>query len=119
VQSTVWLSWLDRQPVFLIGSSMGGNFVLRLGIRHGTHPIPNLALVVAVNPAIHPQHSTSVVDERGTYRRFFRRRWLRSLLMKQRLFPGTSTTFRPREDAKNHGDDRIRRAALQPDTRRE
>lgn len=75
------------QPLHLIGSSMGGNFVLRLGIRQATHPVPNLRGIVAINPAINPERSTAAIDYRGPFRRFFRSRWLHSLLMKQQLFP--------------------------------
>jgi predicted alpha/beta-fold hydrolase len=75
------------QPLHVIGSSLGGNFALRLGMRQTTHPIPNLRGIIAINPAINPERSTTAIDLRGPFRRFFRSRWLRSLLMKQQLFP--------------------------------
>lgn len=74
-------------PFSLIGVSMGGNFALRLGLAHQQQPIPNLAKVVAINPAIDPAHATDRIDSHPLYRRYFRRRWLSSLLAKAAYFP--------------------------------
>jgi predicted alpha/beta-fold hydrolase len=76
----------DR-PVYLVGPSMGGNFVLRMAMLHSTRPLPNLRKVVAVSPAINPGRSTDLIDAQLMFRHYFRTRWLRSLLTKQRLFP--------------------------------
>ncbi|HXF60124.1 MAG TPA: alpha/beta fold hydrolase [Caldilineaceae bacterium] len=75
------------KPVYLTGPSMGGNFVLRMARLHRERPIRNLRKVVAVSPAINPGRSTDLVDAQYIYRRYFRPRWLRSLLRKQQLFP--------------------------------
>lgn len=80
-------SWVDGTPVYLVGPSMGGNFVLRMAMRHATHPIANLARVIAVSPAINPQRTTDRIDAQFAFRHYFRRRWLGSLLAKARLFP--------------------------------
>jgi len=74
-------------PLALIGVSMGGNFALRLGLAHRQQPIPNLTKVVAINPAIDPAHATDRIDRHPLYRRYFRRRWLSSLLAKAAYFP--------------------------------
>lgn len=75
------------QPFYIIGASMGGNFALRLAIRHSHEPFHNLRRVIAISPAVNPARSVMVMDRQPAYRAFFRRRWLRSLLEKQRLFP--------------------------------
>lgn len=75
------------KPVYLVGPSMGGNFALRVAIAQSDYPIPNLQKVVAISPAIHPGRSIDRIDASAPFRVYFRRRWLRSLLIKQRLFP--------------------------------
>jgi len=76
----------DR-PFYLIGVSMGGNFALRMALHHATHPIPNLQKVIAINPAVDPARSTDKLDRNPIFRRYFRRRWLSSLLSKQTSQP--------------------------------
>jgi len=61
--------------------------VLRIGIHTAQNPIPNLRKIVAVCPAINPASATVALDSRLPTRRYFRKRWLGSLLTKQRLFP--------------------------------
>lgn len=71
----------------LIGYSLGGNFALRVA---ALAPRMGLALdrVVAICPVLRP-HSTMEALERGLwiYRRYFLRRWRRSLLAKAAAFP--------------------------------
>ncbi len=74
-------------PVYLVGPSMGGNFALRVAAAHSERPIPNLRKVVAISPAINPARSTDLIDRQSVFRHYFRRRWLRSLLTKEELFP--------------------------------
>ncbi len=74
-------------PFYLVGVSMGGNFALRLALHHATQPIPNLQKVIAINPAVDPASSTDNVDRNPVIRRYFRRRWLNSLLNKQTQYP--------------------------------
>ncbi|MCB0184175.1 MAG: alpha/beta fold hydrolase, partial [Caldilineaceae bacterium] len=76
-----------RQPFYLIGVSMGGNFALRLALRHTAQPIPNLRKVIASNPVMDPGLSTDNVDRNLGFRRYFRDRWLNSLLYKQACYP--------------------------------
>lgn len=75
------------KPFFIVGASMGGNFALRLAIRHTESPFHNLARVVAVSPAINPARATQALDARPIYRKYFRDRWLGSLRRKAALFP--------------------------------
>ena len=76
----------DR-PFYIIGASMGGNFALRLALRHGADPFHNLARVVAVSPAINPASATRALDANPLYLRYFRDRWVQTLRSKERLFP--------------------------------
>lgn len=77
----------DERPFYMIGPSMGGNFVLRLAVHHGQRPFHNLRRVVAVNPALNPGSATDAIDAGLPFRRYFRTRWLESLLKKQAYSP--------------------------------
>lgn len=74
-------------PFYIMGGSMGGNFALRLARRHTEEPFHNLRRVIAVCPAVNPARATDAMDARPAMRLYFRRRWLRSLRAKQRLYP--------------------------------
>ena len=75
------------RDVFLAGFSLGGNFALRIARRCEAHPIPNLRQVVAVSAALNPEGSTVRADRHPLIRRYFLKKWRRSLAMKQQLFP--------------------------------
>lgn len=75
-------------PVYLCGFSLGGNFALRIAARWGQTPPANLRRVTAVSPAIDPIHATERIDGHPLLLWYFRRKWRRSLLKKQALFPG-------------------------------
>ena len=76
------------QPFYIVGASMGGNFALRLAKWHSEHrPLLNLRKVVAVCPAINPARATDALDRNPGTRRYFRRRWLRSLRAKRLVNP--------------------------------
>jgi len=74
-------------PVFLIGFSLGANFALRVALRCAHAPIPGLKHVVAISPVLDPDESTSRADRHPVIRRYFMKKWLRSLSLKQALFP--------------------------------
>jgi predicted alpha/beta-fold hydrolase len=71
-------TWAGERPVYLVGPSMGGNFVLRMAVCHATAPIANLRRVMAISPAINPGRTHDRIDAQ---------RWLRSVLTKAELFP--------------------------------
>ena len=76
------------RPVYLIGFSLGGNYVLRVAIKHRETKIPNLRHVFAISPPLDPYKTTLAIDNGyGFYRRYFLKKWKRSLLKKQQLFP--------------------------------
>ncbi len=75
-------------PVFIVGFSMGGNFAVRIARLHRDDPVNNLRHVVCINPALDPQLATVKIDEIGQIRKYFLKKWKRSLRKKQDLFPG-------------------------------
>jgi hypothetical protein len=78
----------DNKPYHVIGFSLGGNFALRIAVRHSFSEIPNLRQVIAVSPALDPYKATLSIDEsRSIYRYYFLNKWKRSLRQKQLLFP--------------------------------
>jgi len=81
-------------PVFLVGFSLGGNFVLRILRRAALQPIPGLRQAAAVSPLLNPAKSTAAIDSIGLFRRYFMKKWKRSLKKKQVLFP-ERYDFRP------------------------
>jgi predicted alpha/beta-fold hydrolase len=74
-------------PVYLAGFSMGGNFALRIARQHAETPLPNLKHVFSISPALDPEKSTYAIDAYPLLRKYFRKKWSRSLLKKQTLFP--------------------------------
>jgi predicted alpha/beta-fold hydrolase len=77
----------DKLPVFLVGFSLGGNFVLRILQRHIEDPIMNLLHAIAISPVLDPEKSTSKTDQTLLIRRYFLKKWFNSLKKKQALFP--------------------------------
>ncbi len=76
------------RPMVAAGYSLGGNFVLRLGLRAPSAGL-QLAGVAAVCPVVDPAR-TMLHMERGhrLYLRHFERTWRASLRRKRALFPG-------------------------------
>jgi predicted alpha/beta-fold hydrolase len=75
------------RPVFLIGFSLGGNFVLRILKKCVSVPIKNLCHAVSISPVLNPQKSTARIDQITFIRKYFLAKWRRSLTKKQVLFP--------------------------------
>ena len=75
------------RPVFLIGFSLGGNFVLRILKKCASVPITNLCHAVSISPVLNPQKSTTKIDRIAFIRKYFLAKWRRSLTKKQALFP--------------------------------
>jgi hypothetical protein len=79
---------LPDRPSYLIGFSLGGNFVLRIALRQSEFPIPSLRRAFAISPALDPYQSTLAIDENlPFYRIYYLAKWKRSLRRKQRCFP--------------------------------
>jgi uncharacterized protein len=77
-----------RKPLNLVGFSLGGNFALRVAAQAGSAGL-DLARVIAVSPVLDPG-MTLVALEQGMpgYQLYFIRKWMRSLLKKQAVWPG-------------------------------
>ncbi len=77
-----------NRPYYVIGFSLGGNFALRIAVRHSSSPIPDLRHVIAVSPALDPYKATISIDNSlAIYRYYFLSKWKESLKKKQTLFP--------------------------------
>jgi uncharacterized protein len=75
------------ERTFVVGHSLGGNFALRAAARA---PRAGIALtkVVAVCPVLRPSSTMRALEDGlWVYRRYFLRRWRRSLLAKAACFP--------------------------------
>jgi len=77
----------DGVPVFLAGFSIGGSFALRVARRCVDNPIPTLRRIFCVNPPLDPMKSTRRIDDLQLIKRYFLKKWKRSLEIKQHLFP--------------------------------
>jgi len=81
------------QQLRLAGFSLGGNFVLRAaaqGAETGSAGLPqlNIAKVVAVSPVLDPEETLVALEESFPgYQLYFVRKWMRSLLKKQAVWP--------------------------------
>jgi len=76
-------------PIYLCGFSLGGNFALRIGRKWSLSPPPGIDLrhIAAISPVIDPAKATDEIDKHPLIRCYFMRKWRRSLLKKQQLFP--------------------------------
>lgn len=78
----------DGRAVFLAGFSLGGNFALRIARKASDERIDNLKGVMAISPALDPSKSTDKIDGNPLLKWYFLRKWKRSLMVKQELYPG-------------------------------
>jgi uncharacterized protein len=75
-------------PAYIIGFSLGGNFALRIAQKHTQKPIQNLKHVFAISPPLNPYKTTLAIDNGYSfYRRYFLKKWKKSLKKKQIIFP--------------------------------
>ena len=74
-------------PFYLAGFSMGGNFALRIARKCVESPIDNLSQVMSISPVLDPEKSTYAIDDVSLLRKYFRKKWMRSLQKKQEIFP--------------------------------
>lgn len=74
-------------PFYIVGSSLGGNFALRMNCKFSELDAPNLKKVVALCPAVQPHEALKKIDRNPFIKQFFRTKWLASLARKQKIFP--------------------------------
>ena len=74
--------------MYLVGFSLGGNFLLRVASDTAGDPALRIGKVIAVSPVLDPG-ATLIALERGIpgYQLYFIRKWMRSLLKKQAAWP--------------------------------
>ena len=78
----------DNLPVYIIGFSLGANFALRVGGKHSQTPVKGLKHIFAISPPLDPYKTTMAIDNNFSfYRRYFLKKWKRSLKKKQNIFP--------------------------------
>lgn len=71
----------------IVGQSLGGNFALRVGARADAAGL-SIDRIISVCPVLRPQSTMRALDEGlWIYRRYFLKRWRRSLAEKARAFP--------------------------------
>lgn len=85
------VAWVRRRfpgdDTFLIGSSLGGNFALRIAA-HASAAGLGLRGVVAVCPVLDPEQTMLALDSGlAIYRRYYMARWRQSLETKRTAFP--------------------------------
>jgi uncharacterized protein len=85
------VGWVqDRYPderIALIGSSLGGNFALRIAARAGEAGL-DIERVVAVCPVLEPEETMHALDQGlPIYQKYFMYRWRQSLERKKAAFP--------------------------------
>ncbi|MCB1191918.1 MAG: alpha/beta fold hydrolase [Leptospiraceae bacterium] len=76
-------------PVYLLGFSLGGNFALRIAIRHSIskEKIYNLQYCFAISPSINPKAATEKIDSHFFLKKSFLSDWIDSLQKKRKHFP--------------------------------
>lgn len=74
-------------PVYIVGFSLGGNFALRIARSLRDLSIKNLKHIFAISPVVDPWGAAPLVDKNYFFRRYFLKKWTRSLRRKQELFP--------------------------------
>jgi predicted alpha/beta-fold hydrolase len=76
-----------RRPLRLVGFSLGGNFVLRVGAEAAAAGL-DLARIIAVSPVLDPSDTLRALETGFVgYPLYFVRKWWRSLLKKQAAWP--------------------------------
>jgi predicted alpha/beta-fold hydrolase len=78
---------LEDGPVYVTGYSLGGNFGLRIARAAKEKPIENLAHVFAISPVVNPSLAAPQGDKHPLIKRYFIKKWGRSLIKKQAAFP--------------------------------
>jgi hypothetical protein len=78
---------LGGKPLRLVGFSLGGNFMLRVGAQARTANL-DLARIIAVSPVLDPSDTLRALEGGFVgYPLYFVRKWWRSLLKKQAAWP--------------------------------
>ncbi len=75
------------KPLHLAGFSLGGNFMMRVAAQAEEAGL-DIAKVVAISPVLDPEATLDALENGfRAYHRYFIRKWMRSLLLKQSAWP--------------------------------
>ncbi len=74
------------KQLFLAGFSLGGNFAVRINSKADEKGI-SLRQVFAISPVVDPYEAMLAIEANGFYRRYFLRKWKRSLKRKEAIYP--------------------------------
>ena len=74
-------------PVYLVGFSLGGNFAIRIAAKYAGHGPCKLSRVVSISPVLDPDKATDRIDGNPLILSYFLKKWRRSLVLKQALYP--------------------------------
>ncbi|MFC1876951.1 YheT family hydrolase [Thermodesulfobacteriota bacterium] len=74
-------------PVYLVGFSLGGNFAIRIAAKYAGHDTCKLRRVVSISPVLDPDKATDMIDSNPLILHYFLKKWRRSLILKQTLYP--------------------------------
>ena len=70
-----------------MGFSLGANFAIRIAAQFTRQGLNILRQVVSVSPVLNPDKATDRIDANPLILHYFLKKWRRSLLLKQSLFP--------------------------------
>ncbi len=74
-------------PVILVGFSLGGNFAIRIAAQFALQGLDILSRVVSISPVLNPDTATDKIDANPLILSYFKKKWCRSLIRKQSLYP--------------------------------
>ncbi len=77
----------EGKPLHVVGFSMGANFLIRIARMNDKAPVAGLKHLVAINPPLDPMSATANIDRSSFIRAYFLKKWKRSLMKKQSLYP--------------------------------
>lgn len=77
----------EGAPVYIVGFSLGGNFSLRIARSLRDLTIKNLKHIFAISPVVDPWGAAPLVDANPFFKRYFLKKWTRSLRIKHQLYP--------------------------------
>jgi len=74
-------------PIMLVGFSLGGNFAIRIAAQFARQGLDLLSRVISISPVLNPDKATDRIDANPLILSYFKKKWRRSLILKQSLYP--------------------------------
>src|SRR5579885_2200182 len=90
--------WSPQSPIILVGFSLGGNIVLKLGGEAADHPVPGLARIIALAPPVDLERCCALLSQpkNRLYELFFLRDLIKQARQRHRYFPDLPPVQFPR-----------------------